>query len=90
MAWRMFAGCEAVADKTVMQQLYPDDWQEPRLDSHAIGDDGLAEGGGQIRKDVWPWLAWTFDLLDLRENLIAADFIRRLAKGSYWDWSCRE
>lgn len=85
--WEMFAGCEATASGEDYKRLFFDD--VPRLDAQAEGDRRLARGGAQIRVDAWPHLVRTFDLFDLRENLIAA-YIVWIEVGREYSptWSC--
>lgn len=79
--WTMFSGCESPATT---------DDGIPRIDSLAVGDHGLAWGAGQIRIDAHPALARTFDLLNLRDNLVAAYIVWIEAGSSYAPWSCAE
>ena len=78
--WELSSGCEAVGT---------DENGTPRIAARAIGDNGLSYGALQIRRPSWPRYARSYDLLDLRQNLLAGHAIWLEVGREYSPtWSC--
>lgn len=79
---------EAVADspwRETPEEVVAVSRDEGGFRSDAIGDQGRAFGDMQVRSDAHPDLAARFDLLDRRQNLIAA-WIVFTERGGWKNW----